>query len=284
MHYFYLSSMPDIVIYILTILFASITLRCVISSGQKCMSISMGLGLALTLCTFGNVAGAFLSWQPVLFPALAFFRFLSGLGAGGVYPLSAVASAETSEDAGSRGRRMMLVFSLQGVGQIMAALIVVILASILPESPSASWRTALFIGAMPSAVAAWMAFTLDTGFEQQQQGFRRQASRDRNQEASDMDTGTDSSMEGHASALDRSRSLSSIENVGSEVPIYTWRNLFLLTGTAGSWFVFDVVFYGNLIFTPFMLERVFDLDPSNPRIIQVAGHSCLIMVCAWPGK
>lgn len=264
------------------------------------MSISMGLGLALFLCTLGNVAGAFLSWQPILFPTLAFFRFLSGLGAGGVYPLSAVASAETSQDASSRGRRMMLVFSLQGVGQILASLVIVILAAMLPDAPSASWRSALFLGAIPSSIAAWMAVTLDTNVNvpaHHQQGFHRQDSVDRSATAaatsvdgvSQENNSIDLHVEGSgAGVVSRSNSLSSLDAslsaVYSSESIFTWRNLFLLVGTAGSWFVFDVVFYGNLIFTPFMLTRVFDLDKNNPHILQVAGHSCLIMVCAWPGN
>lgn len=36
-----------------------------------------------------NIATTFLSWDPILYETMSLFRFIVGLGAGGVYPLSA---------------------------------------------------------------------------------------------------------------------------------------------------------------------------------------------------
>ena len=137
-------------------------------AGQRILSLQIGLALSLALCSIGNIAAAFLCWQPVLFPMLVAFRFLSGLGAGGVYPLSAVASAETAQEPKERGSRMMLVFSMQGVGQILAPLFIVILDAILPQAPSASWRIALILGTIPSAFGARLALR-SSGYERNDQ-------------------------------------------------------------------------------------------------------------------
>lgn len=57
----------------------------------------------------------------------------------------------------------------------------------------------------------------------------------------------------------------------------------LLLGTAGSWFVFDVVFYGNVIFTPFMLESLFSNIDFSIEKIRLAEFSSIIYILALPG-
>jgi len=47
---------------------------------------------------------------------LALFRFLLGVGIGGEYPLSATVAAETAKNTKTRGTRMAIVFSTQGLG------------------------------------------------------------------------------------------------------------------------------------------------------------------------
>merc|ERR1712060_206048 len=51
-----------------------------------------------------------------------------------------------------------------------------------------------------------------------------------------------------------------------------WR---VLIGTAGTWFLFDVAFYGTVIFQPTILENVFGKGQSLEGL---AGHA--VMMCA----
>mmetsp|Transcript_24368 Transcript_24368/g.77792 ORF Transcript_24368/g.77792 Transcript_24368/m.77792 type:complete len:298 (-) Transcript_24368:208-1101(-) len=60
---------------------------------------------------------------------------------------------------------------------------------------------------------------------------------------------------------------------------WTCGNLYKLVGTGGSWFLFDVIFYGNIIFTPFVVELVF----AKPNASEVAALSAVIALVALPG-
>lgn len=179
-----------------------------------------------------------------MFPFLIIGRFLVGIGAGGVYPLSAVASAEATDEE-TRGRRMMVVFSFQGIGQILAPLSILLYTYLLNISPMLSWRLSLVLGAIIPLTAIPIALKLSKyRSTEEETSCRRQNSSQKKC------TGT---------------------------------NIRLLIGTAGSWFLFDFIFYGNVIFTPFMLEKVFsDIDfAANP--LKLAEYSTVIYILALPG-
>ncbi|ELP92254.1 inorganic phosphate transporter, putative [Entamoeba invadens IP1] len=78
---------------------------------------------------------------------LATIRFVLGLGIGGEYPLS---SSIASEDAkpNNRGRKLVFIFSMQGIGNILAPTIVLILL-VTPLDLDLVWRVALALGAVP---------------------------------------------------------------------------------------------------------------------------------------
>jgi len=77
--------------------------------------------------------------------SLALFRFILGIGIGGEYPLSATITSESSE-ASNRGRNIATVFSMQGIGSLVAALFTFCLVLIFQDSWDAIWRIALGIG------------------------------------------------------------------------------------------------------------------------------------------
>jgi len=159
---------------------------------------------------------------------------------------------------------MMLVFSFQGLGQIAAPLSVVILDAILPTAPQVSWRITLLIGAIPSAFAIPIALSLYSK--------PRLTSR--------LSRGSIGESIGGSPSQD-----SAVEVVSSRGgrPSCSKRNMILLLGTAGTWFIFDIVFYGNVIFTPFILEKVFNVDQFHPNKLAIAGYSVIIYICALPG-
>lgn len=77
-------------------------------------------------------------------------RLLLGFGIGGEYPLSASVSSEGSSHA-SRGRAVGTTFAMQGVGNLMASLIMfILLKSSLPMDWV--WRVALGAGASPPSL------------------------------------------------------------------------------------------------------------------------------------
>ncbi|BFU19962.1 phosphate transporter, putative [Entamoeba histolytica HM-1:IMSS-B] len=90
---------------------------------------------------------------------LAVIRFILGLGIGGEYPLS---SSIASEDAKphNRGRKLVFIFSMQGIGNILAPLVVLILLY-TPLKLDYVWRTALALGAVPCILTLYHRVIMD---------------------------------------------------------------------------------------------------------------------------
>ncbi|EKE42982.1 hypothetical protein ENUP19_0121G0104 [Entamoeba nuttalli] len=90
---------------------------------------------------------------------LAIVRFILGLGIGGEYPLS---SSIASEDAKphNRGRKLVFIFSMQGIGNILAPLVVLILLY-TPLKLDYVWRTALALGAVPCILTLYHRVIMD---------------------------------------------------------------------------------------------------------------------------
>lgn len=108
----------------------------------------------LTLCVIGSLGSAtstpLSSSSPSsLYILLSFWRCILGVGVGGEYPLTAAVSVESGgrEEEG-RGKRLGLVFSMQGIGSFLAPLIMLLLLS-TPLTLDATWRIALAVGALP---------------------------------------------------------------------------------------------------------------------------------------
>jgi len=111
-----------------------VTLSCVIIG-------SFGSALCFTGSSFG------------IYAQLACWRTLIGLGIGGEYAVAASVSSEASEPS-TRGRSISAVFAMQGVGNLAAALVgVILLHSGL--SHDATWRIALFLGGVPGLLTVY---------------------------------------------------------------------------------------------------------------------------------
>ncbi|CAJ1423496.1 unnamed protein product [Effrenium voratum] len=86
-----------------------------------------GLHLTMVMSITGALVSAFAVPLDPKNPASVFIflcisRFILGVGVGGVYPLAATVAAEGS-DSSSRGQSVAMVFSMQGVGQLMVPLV-----------------------------------------------------------------------------------------------------------------------------------------------------------------
>jgi PHS family inorganic phosphate transporter-like MFS transporter len=156
---------------------------------------------------------------PSVNPASMFFMiaasmFILGVGIGGEYPNSATRMAESSTDS-NRGKMMGLLFSLQGVGMLCAALFALILISVLPNSNfglEIVWRLLFGIGALPTLFAFY---------------WRWHAEDDHTEDMS-------------------------LDAVAFSTKLRVCIRLYgrRLLGTAGTWFIFDVVFYAQVQYKP----------------------------------
>ena len=181
------------------------------------------------------------------FVALAVVRFFLGIGIGGEYPLSSAITLE-SAPAAARGRRMVLIFAMRGVGNALAPLAVLALL-LLPVPLGAVWRVALGLGALPLLLTIGFRWLLTYPG----------AVRRRHE---------------HVRLL--------------RVLRHHWR---ALLGTAGSWFLFDIAFYGNNMCNAFVLDAMgFAGDPApgdaaaqRAALATNAAGNAVLTLIAFPG-
>jgi len=140
------------------------------------------------------------------------FRFIMGVGVGGEYPMASTVTSEGSKDA-DRGRNLAAVFAMQGVGRILCA-VVLLFSAYMIDDPNWQWRFAILFGAVPMMGCI---------------GFRWMPESEAYEEA----------MGESVPPAER------LKVIGNTV----WDNRKKLLGTAGSWFILDVVFYGNSLFS-----------------------------------
>eukprot|EP00929_Paragymnodinium_shiwhaense_P084077 TRINITY_DN44936_c0_g1_i1.p1 TRINITY_DN44936_c0_g1~~TRINITY_DN44936_c0_g1_i1.p1 ORF type:complete len:483 (+),score=52.35 TRINITY_DN44936_c0_g1_i1:114-1562(+) len=202
-----------------------------------CLGRGPAMQLTMWLSILGALASAFVA--PVtedrtsVFYVLSVTRFVLGVGVGGVYPLSATMAAESAKSE-ERGKAVSLVFSMQGVGTVLVPLVGALFLSTLGDVAhrqaagativGLQWRLILGVGAIPGL--ALMPFQLQT------QAQARETERTSPQKPSRAPMTM-------CQALRQSR---------------YWPKLI---GCAGGWFLFDITFYGNTLFSPTVLKDVF---------------------------
>lgn len=241
-----------------------------------------------------------------LFLALAIWRFLLGVGCGGVYPLAAVLSAEqgdqahapktedeTPEERRQQLHRVVIVFSMQGVGFLAVPLLTVPLLY-ATDNVDLVWRLVLGFGSLPGLLLVALQYNL----------YRRNF-RDRHavppeepaSEAIAADVPLEYGKSTWVSENHESTLISQNEQTEAEAmdgyddvirPTSLWDSIKhephlgrKLIGTAGAWFLFDVLFYGNTLFQPVVMEAAFGGGVSALR--KVATDSLILSLIALPG-
>lgn len=117
----------------------------------------LGRHLAMSIVMSLQVASAFWSaWVGLLFGetlgiyhTLSVCRFLLGVGCGGVYPLAATLTAESSTQRENREKLVALTFSMQGVAYLTVSLTSYVLVRILGDDSDLAWRLLLGFGSLP---------------------------------------------------------------------------------------------------------------------------------------
>jgi len=106
--------------------------------------------ILITIGSFGSACCGNTS-AFTIYGQLACWRFCLGVGVGGEYPLAATVTSE-STSAAHRGSLMAGVFSMQGVGSLLSAAVVMACLS-LGMSDGFTWRFSLAFGAVPVLLA-----------------------------------------------------------------------------------------------------------------------------------
>lgn len=216
-----------------------------------------------------------------IYQVLAFWRFVLGLSCGAVYPLSAVMAAENNCLSGiDRTKAVALTFSFQGVGYALVPIAGWIIIGILGDHSDLAWRSLLGLGAIPGAFLTYIRL----------QNTRKYVSR--------VQAGQ---LQSPAVILHKRVSSGEIPKAFSEndaedtplpsaprmVPVSIWNAISLeknlvskFLGTAGCWFLFDVLFYGNTLFQPMVLSKAFG---PGETLEKEAGAMFMISLMSLPG-
>ncbi|OQR86457.1 inorganic phosphate transporter [Achlya hypogyna] len=200
-----------------------------------------GMILTLTLTVIGALMSAILPYDGSVYTILAACRFLLGIGVGGVYPLSAASAAEGSSDPVLNNKRVAAVFSFQGWGQLASFLLTYLLLQTTLDH-AIVWRVLLAAGALPGIVVLHEAIvSKETGAF-----LRNQANP---------------------------------HKMSVWTALKTYERQFI--GTAVGWFLFDITFYGNILFTPVILQGFYGEGAST--MSETLQFSVLTSAIALPG-
>ncbi|MDA8201165.1 MAG: MFS transporter [Chloroflexi bacterium] len=207
-------------------------------------------GLEAAVMAIAAIASAFapnIAW-------LIAARFLLGIGIGGDYPVSATIMSEYANRR-DRGRLVSMVFSTQAAGLIVGPVVGLTLLAAGVQADLA-WRLMLGLGAVPALAVIYLRRTLP-----ESPRYRARVRGDATGAAASLAAYTGGQIQGVAVTEPRihERLRDFLSNP---------RNLLLLLGTAGSWFLLDYAFYGNTISTTLILSSV-------------APHAALIQSVAW---
>jgi PHS family inorganic phosphate transporter-like MFS transporter len=157
-------------------------------------------------------------------------RFLLGIGVGGDYPISSTLMSEYA-NVKNRGKMVSMVFAMQGFGLLLAA--VVSLVSIVYLPTNIAWRVMLGFGAVPAASVIYLRRKiLETPrYSIQTKGDNTAAGM------------AISKATGKSVNIEKSTTVRKEQNRRNIISKY----IPLLIGTAASWFLLDMVFYGTTI-------------------------------------
>ncbi|KAL7628915.1 acid phosphatase pho5 [Parahypoxylon ruwenzoriense] len=238
-------------------------------------------GLELIIIIFATLGQALSSGSPSvnIIGLIIFWRVLLGVGIGGDYPLSSII---TSEFATTRWRGAMMgaVFAMQGIGQLVCAFVMLFVTLGFREALLASpgvkecegycaiavdkmWRTLIGFGAVPACIALYYRLTIP-----ETPRYTFDIGRDVEKAADDVKAYISGKREGNPDDITRIQAREAAQTQMT-IPKASWsdfcrhyaipKNGLLLFGTAASWFLLDVAFYG--------------LSLNNALILEVIGYS-----------
>lgn len=227
-------------------------------------------GMTLVVLAIGAILSAF---SPNIVWLLT-FRFILGLGIGGDYPLSATLMSEYANRR-DRGKLITMVFSMQGLGLIIGPLVA--LALLLSGiNHDLVWRLMLAFGAIPALATFYL---------------RRQIA-ETPRFALTMHGDVEAASNTIAMVTSNDHTKKSAHNGTRKVaqqkqPRKSWSYLLLtprylgwVIGTAGTWFLLDIAYYGTTISSPLVLKS---LNPNSSLVPNMLYTLLIFVVAALPG-
>lgn len=244
-------------------------------------------GLELIIMIFATLFQCTLGTSPAInFVAIfSTIRILMGIGIGGDYPLSSIISSEFSTTKW-RGAIMAAVFSNQGLGQVFAGIVAMICVAgykddlIIANKGSECvgrcrkaadqmWRIIVGFGCVPGCIALYYRLTIA-------ESPRYALDVDEHDDLEKV-ADAEAAIDVHAQKIAPPKA--SFKDFCSHFG--QWRYGKILLGTAGSWFMLDVAYYGLGLNTTTILQTIGYAGQSNvyEKLYNSAAGN-LILVCA----
>ncbi|NNN20039.1 MAG: MFS transporter [Acidimicrobiaceae bacterium] len=226
--------------------------------GRKAM-----YGIEVILLVLGAIASAFSQ----TFTELLIFRVVVGIGVGGDYATSAVITSEYANKR-DRGRLIGTVFAMQGFGLLAGPLFASILLA-TGVSHDIAWRVMLGFGAVPAASVIYLRRKI-----KETPRFTMNVKGDVASTVEAIRWTT-----GQTVQLPTGPATASRHGKGPRLsdPLYRKR----LLGTAGTWLLMDIAFYGNGVSSQVILKALFGAKASLLHNTVVA--ALIFLVFAVPG-
>ncbi|ORY93069.1 phosphate transporter [Syncephalastrum racemosum] len=181
---------------------------------------------------------------------LGFWRFFLGFGIGGDYPMSSTVASEWAS-AGRRGQMVSLIFAMQGVGQVAAALVTMILLAIFKGAINSNvdnldyvWRICIGFGAVPAVMTIYGRLTLpesprySVNVKQDEEAARHALERTASFRRRSSVRDPEKDRETHPETEE-------VSVLASKSHFAKWKNLKVLLGCSLCWFFMDIAFYGT---------------------------------------
>jgi len=185
-----------------------------------------------------------------IYSQLCLWRFILGVGIGGEYPLSASITNESSRDE-HKARNLAAVFSMQGVGYVFCAIVLVIVTQTLGDDFDSQWRIALGLGGLPMMVAFYFRWKMhETSWAHERPLIAALQAVPNSEEAVDKDIIMEEGQQvSEKQVVPTFHLFDYLRHNGWYLLQVIYNNRLALLGTAGSWFILDIVFYANSLFS-----------------------------------
>ena len=188
-------------------------------------------------------------WLNIFYVYMIIARLFMGIGIGGEYPLSSSISNEIN-DEGSKRLGTTLTFSMQGLGNLSAPIVSLILLLIIPiKNLDYIWRACLLFGIIPALLVFVPRIFMDMGDQEEKKN-----KKSRKERMTDF----------------------------KDHFLKYWKYV-LVTG--GTWFIFDVTFYANSLFssTILMILNLNDAKNTRDKFIYDSLFTLIVASIALPG-
>ncbi|KAI1660098.1 phosphate permease [Daldinia decipiens] len=267
-------------------------------------------GLELIIIIFATLGQALSSGSPSvnIVGLVIFWRVILGVGIGGDYPLSSIITSEFATTKW-RGAMMGAVFAMQGIGQLVCAFVMLFVTlgfkealSVAPRTTECDgycaiavdkmWRTLIGFGAVPACIALYYRLTIP-----ETPRYTFDIGRDVEKAADDVKAYISGKREGHPDDVARIQAREAAQ-AQMTIPKASWsdfcrhysipKNGLLLFGTAGSWFMLDVAFYGLSLNNAVILEVIGYSTATAKNVYEILyntaiGNLIIVLAGAVPG-